>query len=170
MRPSIRFIATLSFAALAPLAGCVTHADDSATGSIELPLSQTGPDGALYQLSANFDFTGPDGVTQTIDGTAFAPSVTVAEPPGIATVRLDDGWTLEKSTDGGATYQPVSAILGSANPAGLRVLASEPVQIEFDFLVRSTTGDVTITFGVTATPRELSGGWIINTATGDLAS
>jgi hypothetical protein len=133
-----------------------------------IPLQQTGADGALYHLSAQFQVDGPAG-TQTIDATGFESSVTLTLPPGINTVTLLDGWTLEKSGDGGATYAPVSALLGTLNPFAVRVLANFSDTLTFQFIVRQATGELTISFGVTLHPRELAGGMIIGMGTGDFA-
>jgi hypothetical protein len=82
---------------------------------------------------------------------------------------LRDGWELDKSVDGGATFSPVGALLGSFNPNTLRVLANQPAIMEFVFLIRDTNGTLEIKLGVVPTPRELVGGVVIDTATDGLA-
>jgi len=157
--------------ALAPLAaGCAANLEDPASGQLTLPLLQAGPDGALYRLgNATFDVTGSGGFLETVDGSGNQAAVAVALPPGLFSVALRDGWVLEKSSDAGATFQPVNALLGSPNPAGFRMLANQPVIIEFDFLVRDTAGTLEVKLGVVPKPRELAGGFVIDTATGNLA-
>jgi hypothetical protein len=169
MRSSVLYLA-LSIAAVTPWApGCATASGpESELGTVVIPLQQTGADGALYHLSAQFQVDGPAG-TQTIDATGFEPSVTLTLPPGINNVTLLDGWTLEKSGDGGASYAPVSAVLGTLNPFVLRVLANFSDTLVFQFIVRQASGQVTISFGVTLHPRELAGGMIIDMGTGDFA-
>jgi hypothetical protein len=166
MRSSIALITAFSFAALG--AGCMTQ-DHDATGTLEMPLVDHGPDGALYHLSGAFEITNPDGTVQFADAGANDPSITVKVPAGITSVQLLDGWDLQKSIDNGATYQPVSALLGSLNPATVRVLANQPASVQFDFLVRDRNGTLTISIGVATHPRELAGGAIIDTGTGDYA-
>jgi hypothetical protein len=161
-------LAALAFAILAPLAaGCATAAGD-ATGTLEIPLQQAGSDGALYHLTASFQIDGPGG-TQVLDGTGATPSLVVSLPAGIASVKMLDGWTLEKSADGGATFQPVSALLGTANPFPVRILANQPLSISYDFLIRDQTGALTISFSVSRAPRELAGGFFVETGTADFA-
>jgi len=170
---------SLSFLALAlALAtGCATSssppdhgAPDLATGTLQLPLQQIGADGALYHLTASFQIDGPGG-TQVLDATGTDPTVTITLPPGLIQVQLLPGWTLSRSTDGGATFTPVNALLGSPNPSAARILANQQLFLGFEFLVRNTTGDLTIGFGVDTTPRELAGGVAVDNdptkATGD---
>lgn len=168
-------IAAALLAVCAPLAGCATDTkdtpDDPATGQLVFPLLQSGPDGALYHLSnATFDIVDLNsGTTQTVDGSGNQSTVGVFLQPRTYSVALRDGWVLEKSSDGGSTFQPVSALLGSPNPSGFRVLANQPVIVEFDFLIRDTFGTLEIRLGVIPKPRELAGGVIIDTATDGLA-
>ncbi len=161
----------IALAALA--AGCAASpapAPDAETGTLQLPLQQPGSDGALYHLDGSFEVISPAG-TQTLDGTGAGASLTITLPPGIVTVQLLDGWTLTKSVDGGLTFTPVSALLGSPNPNAARILANQPAEIGFQFLIRATTGDLTIGFGVSPAPRELAGGVVVDNdvanATGD---
>ena len=169
MRSSFAFVAALSLATLAPLAsGCATHEDDTSPGSLQLPLTRNAPDGSIYQLSAQFEIIGPGG-TQIVDGSGFETELSVPLPPGLTTVRLLDGWTLTRTAANSSIPQPVSALLGTANPFILRVLANHATQVQFGFIVRDTSGDVDITFGVTTDPRELAGGVRISDATGEFA-
>jgi hypothetical protein len=166
----LRLAFSLAACALAA-AGCATASDsgsDGEVGTVVIPLQQTGVDGALYHLSAQFQIDGPAG-TQVVDATSGDPSVTVILPPGLNAVTLLDGWTLERSFDGGASFTPVSAVLGTQNPLGVRVLANFSDSIVFQFIVRQATGSLTISFGVTLHPRELAGGMIITSGTGDFA-
>jgi len=172
MRSPFMYVAlslAISAASSAPLvSGCATT-NDSETGTLQLALQQVGSDGAVYQLSGQFQIDGPGG-TQTVDATGFTPSVTLTLPPGITSVWLRDGWTLAKSTDGGATYTPVSALLGSLNPYLARVLANVSDTIVFQFLIRDSDGQETISFGVVPHPRELAGGVVASAGTGDYTS
>ena len=158
--------------ALAPLAqGCAAQAGpDPDTGELLVLLQQSGPHGEIYHLGgATFDVTDATGAVTAVDGSGSDPQVVVALPPGIASVQLRPGWTLERSDDGGATFHAVGALLGSPNPNVVRVLANQPVFLEFDFLIRQTNGTLAITLGVITNPRELAGGFVVNTATGTLA-
>ena len=171
MRSSVlRLALSLAACALAA-AGCATASDSGGgaeVGTVVIPLQQTGIDGALYHLSAQFQIDGPAG-TQIVDASGGDPSVTVILPPGLSTITLLDGWTLERSLDGGASFTPVSAVLGTVNPSAVRVLANFSDTVVFQFIVRQATGSITISFGVTLHPRELAGGKIITSATGDFA-
>lgn len=174
-RAPMSVVAAALLAIAAPLAqGCATaqSADDhdGATGQLVMPLLQPGTHGELFHLgNAIFDVTDVHGAVTTVDGSGNDTSVTLPLPPGLASVSLRDGWTLERSLDNGSTYQPVSALLGSVNPASLRVLANQPAIVQFSFLIRDTNGTLRVTMGVVPDPRELAGGVVIDTATGDLA-
>jgi hypothetical protein len=171
MRSSVlRLALSLAACALAA-AGCATASDSGGggeVGTVVIPLQQTGVDGALYHLSAQFQVDGPAG-TQVLDATSGDPSVTVILPPGLNAITLLDGWTLERSLDGGESFTPVSAVLGTVNPSAIRVLANFSDTLVFQFIVRQATGSLTISFGVTLHPRELAGGMIITSGTGDFA-
>ncbi|HEU4728537.1 MAG TPA: hypothetical protein VFT22_11620 [Kofleriaceae bacterium] len=167
--PSAIFAAVL--VAMAGLAGCATDADDPSAGQVVIPLLQPGPHGELFHLAnATFDIVGnSNGVTTTVDGSGVDSSVTVELPPGLYTITLRDGWSLERSTDGGAIFEEVPALLGTPNPTTLRVLANVPQVLQFNFLIRSPDGTLQITLGVIPDPRELVGGVLVETATGTLA-
>ena len=178
-RTPMSVVATALLAIAAPVAlGCAAaHApdgddvsDDAPTGELVMPLLQPGDHGELFHLAnAIFDVIAVDGSLTTVDGSGNQSAVMLPLAPGLASVTLRDGWTLERSLDNGATYQPVSALLGSLNPAGLRVLANQPVIVQFSFLIRDISGTVRVTLGVVPNPRELAGGVVISDATDGLA-
>jgi hypothetical protein len=159
MRTSIGFVIAA--------AACVGH---GSTSSLDIPLTQAGGDGNIYHLTGTFDIAEATGSTVSVADSSTAATLTVPEvPPGITSVQLADGWTLERSSDGGATFQPVGAILASPNPSITRVLANQPASVEFDFIVRDANGPLTVQFGVASNPRELAGGMIVSTGTLDYA-
>jgi hypothetical protein len=158
----------LSLAPFAALATGCAAGPASDTGTLQIPLSEPGPDGAIYHLEGSFQFTGPQGITQ-VDDVGSDPSVTVELTPGLYEVQLLDGWLLERSGDGGATYDPISAIIGSLNPVPVRVLGNQPAAVNFQFLMRNADGELVIAFGVSTVPRELAGGMVISTGTGQYA-
>ena len=167
------WLVAAALAAALPLAqGCATdRAGDPGstgpTGEMVLALEQPGPHGEIYQLAnASFEISTATG-TFTVDGNG--PQLSVPLPPGTVSVFLDPGWTLGKSTDGGVTFQPVSALLGSFNPIGVRVLANQSAFVRFDFLIRQPNGNLQISLGVVTDPRELAGGFVVQSATGALA-
>jgi hypothetical protein len=168
------WIAAALLAAALPLAqGCATDraAEDGPTGELVISLTQPGPHGEIYHLANavfQIDHT-DDGVTTFVDGSGFDAQATVSLPPGIVNVTLLDGWSLQKSVDGGVTFQPVSALLGSPNPNALRILANQPAFVEFAFLVRQTNGTLAIKLGIVTAPRELAGGVLVQSATDGLA-
>lgn len=171
MRTPMSLIAAVLLAISAPLAaGCVADADLTQTSEVVFPLTQAGSQGELYHLTnATFDISGADGVT-TVDGGGNQNQVSVDLAPGLFSVSLRDGWVLEKSTDGGARFAPVSALLGSANPHAFRVLANQPLLVNFDFLIRNINGTLMIRLGVIPDPRELAGGMVVDSATDGLAA
>jgi len=95
--------------------------------------------------------------------------VSVSVPPGLVNVTLRDGWRLERSTDDGATFQPVSALLASPNPNAARVLVNVPSSIVFSFIVRDPNGTLQIKLSVEEAARELAGGVFIEAQSGSLA-
>src|SRR5262245_88181 len=103
-------VVALAFAA-SLTQGCATAAtshDDEMTGELVVQLVQPGPRGQIFHLAnATFDITAADGSTTTVDGSSSDAQINVSLPPGIATIFLRDGWTLEQSDDGGATFKPV---------------------------------------------------------------
>jgi hypothetical protein len=146
-------------------------ASDPTTGQLVFSLRQSGPHGELFQLvGAEFEITDATGGLTFVDSFNDVPSVSASVPPGIATIDLLDGWSLLKSTDGGVTFQPVPALLGTLNPQTQRVLANTPIIVSYDFIVRDPNGTVQITLGVNAQPRELVGGVVVQSGTGDLAA
>jgi hypothetical protein len=174
-RMAMSVIATVLLAAAVPFAqGCATTAapDDPETGELLLQLVQPGPGGEVYHLAnATFDITSfVTGAVTTVDGSGFEPQVVVSLPPGLIDVELRDGWMLEKSVDGGTTFQPVSALLGTPNPNVVRVLANSLVFVQFDFIIRQTNGSTAISLGIVTAPRELAGGFVVQNATDGLAN
>ena len=171
MRTSMSFITALSLVASA-LAGCVVHDPAPATpdtGTLTLPLTQTGPHGEQFRLtSASFDIAGGSGFAQTVTS-GLESEIVLTVPPGPTTIQLRDGWSLQQLAASGA-FVPVDALLGSVNPAFARVLANQPAVAEFDFLVRSVDGTLTIRLGVVNTPRELAGPMFVRQADGGLAA
>ncbi|HEY6177445.1 MAG TPA: hypothetical protein VIX73_23470 [Kofleriaceae bacterium] len=169
---SLSFVAAVALAAAPLAAGCAEATPALETGDLLVQLTQPGPHGEIYHLgNATFDIVNLEsGTTTTVDGGGVDAQVNVSLPPGLANVTLRDGWTLEKSTDGGATFAPVSALLGSPNPNVIRVLANQLAFMEFAFLIRQTNGTLGITLGVVTNPRELAGGVLIDTATDELAA
>jgi hypothetical protein len=168
-----RFAGAL-LAALSLTAGCAAGdgaTDEPATAQIVVPLIQQGTQGELYHLAnATFDITGRDGFAITLDGSGFESSLSANIPPGLFSIQLRDGWVLERSFDGGDTFVPVSALLGTPNPNSARALANQPTLVSFDFLLRETTSNVQIRLGVVPAPRQLAGGIVIDTATDGLAA
>lgn len=159
---SILFSAVVAAAALA---GCTQQAaqpdKQESTTSITIPLVQQIND-KLYRLSANFQVTEPDSTVLRIDGTGDDPQATVSVVPGINKIEILDGWTLSRSTDGGATFQPVAASLASQSSVNLIVGANQDVTWFFEFIVHDTNTTLHITFGVVDNPRVLNASLFIN--------
>ena len=169
----LSFVAAAALAAAPFASGCATGAaPEPETGDLIVSLTQPGPHGEIYHLAnATFDIVSIDnGATTTVDGSSFDAQLNVSVAPGLVNVSLRDGWALEKSTDGGATFLPVSALLGSPNPNIVRILANQLAFMEFAFVIRTSNGTLGITLGVVTNPRELGGGVLIQTATDGLAA
>ena len=172
---SVRSIlAAAALAVTLPLAtSCVAPAamEQPATAQVVIPLVQSGSHGELYHLgNATFDVLGTtSGFTATIDASGLEREVSIAVPPGLINVGLRDGWVLERSFDGGNSFEPVSALLGSPNPNTARALANQPTLLSFDFLIRGVDSTLQIRLGVVPEPRELAGGFVVAAATDGLA-
>jgi hypothetical protein len=166
------FITAISIAVAPLAAGCVVHdaaPGASDTGTLTLPLTQTGPHGEQFRLTgATFDIAGGSGFAQTVTS-GLEREIVLTVPPGPTTIQLREGWTLQQLAPSGA-FEPIDALLGSANPAFVRMLASQAAVAEFDFLIRSVDGPLTIRLGVVTAPRELAGPMFVHEATGGLAA
>jgi hypothetical protein len=106
----------------------------------------------------------------TLEAPSNEPTLVLDLNPGIHSVRLLEGWVLERSFNNGAFYDPAPALLASANPTGIRVVPNRQVEINFEFFVRETTGTMTVRFGVDTQPRHLSGGLQFTEGTGPFAA
>ncbi len=150
--------------------GCTASpgAGQPAESGVTIPLTQQ-LNNNQYRLTANFQITEPDGTVLRVDGTGDVPSVTVQVAPGINQIEVLDGWTLSRSTDGGMTFTPVSAVLATENPINLIVAPNRVTSWEFDFIVRDPNGQVQISFGVVDPPRQLSATLFVTGGFGDFA-
>src|SRR5262245_17503249 len=170
---SLSFVAAAALAVAPFASGCATGAaPEPETGDLIVSLTQPGPHGEIYHIAIPpFAIDSITNVTTSVvDGSSFDAQLNVSVAPGLVNVSLLDGWSLEKSIDGGATFQPVSALLGSPNPNIVRILANQLVFMEFAFVIRTSNGTLGITLGVVTNPRELGGGVLIQTATDGLAA
>jgi hypothetical protein len=161
-------VAALLACSVAPIAGCAAHDEMPDSGVVQLAVIHPNPDGSSYVLAdATFEITSGLG-TETYSANTTDPLL-VTLPPGRASVRLLDGWRLEKYGRGENVPEVLPAVLGTINPVELRVLAGVTAQVEYGFIVRTGTGDISIDFGVVTDPRQLAGGVRITGATGDFA-
>jgi hypothetical protein len=161
-------VAALLACSVAPIAGCATHDEMPDSGTVQLSIIHPNPDGSSYILAdASFEITSVLG-TETYSANGTEP-LRVTLPPGLASVRLLDGWRLEKLGRGETVPEVLPAVLGTINPVDLRVLAGVTTQVEFGFIVRTGTGDIAVDFGVVTDPRQLAGAIRISTATGEFA-
>jgi hypothetical protein len=161
-------VAALLACSVAPIAGCATHDEMPDSGVVQLSIIHPNPDGSSYILAdASFEITSALG-TETYSANGTEP-LRVTLPPGLASVRLLDGWRLEKLGRGETVPEVLPAVLGTINPVDLRVLAGVTAQVEFGFIVRTGTGDISVDFGVVTDPRQLAGAIHISTATGEFA-
>jgi len=172
-RLTVVIVSALAALSVLPSMGCVQSAGapaESTDTGISIPLTQVGVSGALYHLTATFEISAPDGTVQTVDGSGADASVTVNLSAGRHSVRVDDGWTLERSTDGGTTFAVVPAFLAGNNPTDVTVVPGHTVTLGLQFVVRETTGNLSINFGVVDPPRELVGTIQFTSASGDFAA
>lgn len=155
--PISRCLALALAAAAVAAAGCAVDkpAAAPATSGLSIPLIQPGMGSTVFRLDARFEVTTPDGTVIPLDGSTGDSVLELTLEPGIHSIRILDGWTLERSDDG-VNFAPVSALLGSVNPANIRIRPDRTSTFSFQFLVRTTTGELRLTFGVDETPRELS--------------
>jgi hypothetical protein len=150
-------------------AGCaVDGADDGA--SLEIPLVQSGADGAVYRLrDASFEVTAPGGAVEVIDGDVDVASVSLPVTPGTYSIRLVAGWVLERSVDG-TSFESLDAVLGAQNPQVVHVFPDVVQPVVFRFYVRDDLGALEIAFGVVPAPQKLFGTLSFVEATGVLGS
>jgi hypothetical protein len=159
--------AALGLAFALPVATGCAYEEPSDDATLEIPLVQVGNDGLLYRLQGRFDITRPDGSVFAVT-TGDEPELALTLDPGLHTVELADGWSLARQGSD-QVYRTVPAILGSINPTVIRVVPNRSVGIGFQFFVRETTGTLSISFGVTPAPHQLSAGLRFNAGTGVFA-
>lgn len=150
--------ALLAALSMLPSAGCVQgEATREPDGTeIAIPLNSVGSDGRVYHLTGAFEITSPDGTQRTIDEVGTDPVVTINLPAGRHSVHLKDGWVIERSNDGGSTFTTtVPAFLAGSNPMDVVVVPGRTATLNLQFVVRETTGNLDIKFGVVDQPREL---------------
>jgi len=167
---SVVVSALAAVAALSLTTGCVEEQPVEGS-SLEIPLVQTGADGTVFRLSqATFEIIFPDMTTQQVSGDVNQPSITIPLAPGHYGVRLVDGWTLERSTDGGMSFASVQAVMGNQNPQPVAIFPDTDQQVVFRFYVRDAGGSLSVTLGVVADPQQLLGTLSFAQATGALAN
>ncbi|MEO1170991.1 MAG: hypothetical protein AAFX94_02915 [Myxococcota bacterium] len=112
------------------------------SGTVTMRLTASDSDGALYRLvNATFRIRGPRNLTVT--STVGEDTLSVDLPVGIYSVRLQDGWSMEVSRDGGATFEAVNAVLDVPSTLGVQVDNQETSPLFFSFLA----GEDVIEFG-----------------------
>lgn len=166
--------AAIVLVAAAMGAGCAADdpaggaADDgSDLGMLRIPLQQATRDGAVYQLSGSFRIEDPDGSSIVVPSTGPRP-IELVVAPGRYHVALLAGWSLAGSTDGGASFSPVSAVV-SADTADVEVSINRTGEAALQFLVPSASGSRTLGMGADSHPRQLDGTLHVATAGGVLA-
>jgi hypothetical protein len=173
MRSCSMLLSSVVLASVAMGAGCISTGSDPAddqplTSGIQIPLVQQ-VNGSLYKLAASFQITSPDGTVQTIDASGDEPDVTVQVSPGLVGIRILDGWTLSRSTDGGTTFTKVDAVLGTTTQVNLLVLPDQLVTWQFDFILRDPNVELHIRFGVIEQSHRLTGELFVSSGFGPFA-
>jgi hypothetical protein len=165
----MRLLATIHVSAViafASITGCATP-PDAHLGTLQIPLVQGDGTGTQFRLSGQFAVAGP-GETLTVDASGDAPAVALSLAPGDYTVRLFDGWHLERSL-GGQPFQPVDAVLGTPNPQPVTIAPGGSATAVFFFLASvGDHGSLTITFGALPLRARLRGTLHATFATGPL--
>jgi hypothetical protein len=130
--------------------GCAEDQSVPESGnSLHIPLSQPGPDGmsTYYLRGATFEITDDGGTDLLVDGGGDDPTVIVSLDPGLYEVRLLDGWHMERVI-AGQPPENVPALLASHNPVVVLVQAQAPAFAGFQFLLGTTEGPLSISFGI----------------------
>lgn len=161
-------------------AGCMASAGDEAAeaderdaqlGELVLPLLEVGQDGTIYRLrDAVFEVTAADGAQHLLDGNIDAGEVATKLAPGLTTLRLRDGWRLERSTDEGATFEAVGALCTLPDPTYLRILPGATERLRVDFLLRDPRGTFAVVFHVAKPNYMLGASLYIEEGTGVFAA
>jgi fibrinogen beta/gamma subunit family protein len=123
-------------AALA-LAGCAAE-NEVATGDVEMSLVGQAASGNVYRLrNAVIQVAGPESLTFYGETNPDQPVIHFEATVGAYTATLQNGWYLEKITNG--TAATVEATLTSANPQPFTILGAQDVTVMLRF---STNGEV----------------------------
>ncbi|RYZ09136.1 MAG: hypothetical protein EOO73_05060 [Myxococcales bacterium] len=120
----------------------IASVDDSASGSLSIPLTTSSGDG-FYRLNlATFTITGPAlaGKPRVVKPLADTPVHTEVLPLGTYSIQLEKGWVLEKRGTDGKTFTAVSAQLVTSNPLSFEVTGKTVADAFFGFV--TTSGDV----------------------------
>lgn len=132
MRYSLLQCAKLSIIGALVVAGCGgAPTSDSASGSVSLALGvEVG--GIQYRLrEAVFDVEGPASLTLTTEDDPDATVLHAELPAGSYSVTLQEGWRLERGTEG--EFQTVEAQLLTENPLPFFIQAGVPTSARFRF-------------------------------------
>lgn len=132
------WIATLAGATSLTAVGCSgnSEAGDSAElpdeyGELAVALTATGGGGQSYRLTgATFEVSGLLSISLSPDPDDEFASVDL--PVGGYDVELLDGWTMEHST-GVGSFEPINAVLDSANPMTVDIEELQVAQAVFRF-------------------------------------
>jgi E3 ubiquitin-protein ligase HERC3 len=109
---------------------------DAGVGQIELSLKGAGSQGGQYQLSsATFTVTGQ--ATSTISGDP--DTITQSLPVGVYSIKLENGWKLQKVA--GTTTTDVTASISSANPQPFVVNSGQTTSLTWLFNVSGSSAD-----------------------------
>lgn len=171
---SLFFAAALTSASFT--AGCLldeqaptAHAEGAPLGRVELPMTSVAADGSVYRLrGVSLELLSAGGrrvVTADDDSATFSFSV----EPGSVSAKLLDGWSLERSRDGGETFSAVGAVLASRNPAAVAVKPNASTVMTFEFLLRDPSGTVHVQFAARAATGQLHALLYPQEGTGQLA-
>jgi hypothetical protein len=128
-------VAALGLSGLPVLTGC-SHGDAGGereqVGTLALSLTGTSSLGSRYRLtSGTFNVTGTQAVTLSGDTDPEAASIRSELPAGAYTIKLQNGWSLEKEVNG--VFTPVRAVMSSPNPTGFQIFNQETTSVVFLF-------------------------------------
>lgn len=162
-------------ASLASLAGCLAEeggasgGDRATTGRVEVPLTRVADDGTIYRLQGVRLALSGSGGARIVEADDGAATLSFEAEAGVLSAKLLDGWSLEQSGDGGATFSAVGAVLASLNPMVLAISPNSYATLSFEFLLRNPSGTVDVRFFVEQVSGQINALVFPREATGRLA-
>lgn len=172
---ALALAALTSLASLTSLAGCLAEeggaggGDRATTARVQVPLTRVADDGTIYRLKGVRLALSGSGGARIVEADDGAATFSFEAEAGVLSAKLLDGWSLEKSGDGGATFSAVGAVLASLNPMVLAISPNSYATLTFEFLLRNPNGTVDVLFLAERVSGQLNALVFPQEATGRLA-